>query len=142
MTVRSRPHAIKLVTPSELSKVQSLINTLAKAGVYKVLHSFWYSSPPHIFKILIFSPEIALLIIFMLWYAIFLNVYNLFLIEISANYTLNIAKVCLIWKYDIQLPDISLKNFLYHFQNLAKHSLLLINLTNRSLPLFPVWYSS
>ena len=43
--------------------------------------------------------------------------------DISA---LNFAKVCLgCAMYDVQLPDTSLKN-LYHFQNLAKHSLYLI----------------
>ena len=35
--------------------------------------------------------------------------------DISANKTLNIAKVCLGFAmYDVQLPDISLTNFLYH----------------------------
>ena len=40
--------------------------------------------------------------------------------DISANLTLNIAKVCLVFAInDVQLSDISLTNFLYHFQILA-----------------------
>ena len=40
--------------------------------------------------------------------------------NISANRTLKIAKICLGYAiFDLQLPDISLKIFLYHFKNLA-----------------------
>ena len=40
----------------------------------------------------------------------------LLVMDISANWTLNIAKVCLEFAiYDVQLPDISLTNFVYNF---------------------------
>ena len=43
-------------------------------------------------------------------------------IDISANQTLNIVRVCLIFAiYDVQLPDIYLANFLYNFKNLTYH---------------------
>ena len=40
--------------------------------------------------------------------------------DISANQTLNIARVCVGFAiYDVQLPDICLTHFLYHLQNLT-----------------------
>ena len=41
-----------------------------------------------------------------------------FVREISGNWTLNSVKVCLGFAvYDVQLPDISLTNFLYQFSS-------------------------
>ena len=49
-----------------------------------------------------------------------LKVYTKIVMNISENLILNVAKVCLEFAiYDVQLQDISLTNFLYHFKNLA-----------------------
>ena len=52
----------------------------------------------------------------MLSFVTFLKLNKKFVMDISANLTLNVAKVCLGFAtYDVQLPDIYLTNFLYKF---------------------------
>ena len=46
----------------------------------------------------------------------FQKLYKKIVMDVSANKTINIAKVCLGFPtYDVQLPDIYLKNYLYNF---------------------------